>query len=210
GGRAARAEPEPDRRSLRDALSAHAGARDRDRPARPRVEGPARKDARPLSDGNRRVGSASLRAGHARSALHVDAPDPRRARAGRRRAGRPQERGRALPRGVSVFRTALCELLAIEYPIVQSGMGGVAGLEPRLAEACHRRGIKVMAMVSTVDDARTAARDGADVIVAQGGEAGGHRSVDGKPASPEATTVGLMALLPQVVDAVRVPVVAAG
>src|SRR2546428_7858631 len=67
-----------------------------------------------------------------------------------------------------------------------------------------------MAMVSTVDDARTAARDGADVIVAQGGEAGGHRSVDGKPASPEATTVGLMALLPQVVDAVRVPVVAAG
>jgi nitronate monooxygenase len=48
------------------------------------------------------------------------------------------------------------------------------------------------------------------VIVAQGSEAGGHRSIDGKPASPEATSVGVMALLPQVVDAVRVPVAAAG
>lgn len=63
---------------------------------------------------------------------------------------------------------------------------------------------------STVDDARAAAAAGADVIVAQGGEAGGHRSIDGKPASPDATAVGVMALLPQVVDAVRVPVVAAG
>src|SRR2546430_2786512 len=67
-----------------------------------------------------------------------------------------------------------------------------------------------MAMVSTVDDARTAARDGAELIVAQGGEAGGHRSIDGKPASPDATSVGVMALLPQIADAVRVPVVAAG
>src|SRR5204862_8240815 len=92
-------------------------------------------------------------------------------------------------------------------PVFSTALGA---LEPRLAEECRRRGIKVMAMVSTVEDARTAAADGADVIVAQGGEAGGHRSVDGKPASPEAATVGLMALLPQVVDAVRVPVVAAG
>jgi nitronate monooxygenase len=83
-------------------------------------------------------------------------------------------------------------------------------LEPRCAEECRRRGIKTMAMVSTVEDARTAAAGGADVVVAQGSEAGGHRSIDGKPASPEATTVGMMALLPQVVDAVRVPVVAAG
>ena len=65
-------------------------------------------------------------------------------------------------------------------------------------------------MVSTVEDARTAAAGGADVIVAQGGEAGGHRSIDGKPAAPDATIVGVIALLPQVVDAVRVPVVAAG
>jgi nitronate monooxygenase len=79
-----------------------------------------------------------------------------------------------------------------------------------LVDECHRCGIKVMAMVSTVEDARTAAVTGADVIVAQGGEAGGHRSIDGKPAAPDTTTVGLVALLPQVVDAVRAPVVAAG
>src|SRR5204862_3531476 len=102
---------------------------------------------------------------------------------------------------------AVAVILEERPPVFSTALGA---LEPRLAEECRRRGIKVMAMVSTVDDARTAARDGADVIVAQGGEAGGHRSVDGKPASPEATTVGLMALLPQVVDAVRVPVVAAG
>src|SRR2546425_9567322 len=92
-------------------------------------------------------------------------------------------------------------------PVFSSALGW---LEPGLVEDCHRRGIKVMAMVSTVEDARPAAATGVDVIVAQGGEAGGHRSINGKPASPDATTVGMMALLPQVVDAVRVPVIAAG
>src|SRR5258705_3489644 len=91
-------------------------------------------------------------------------------------------------------------------PVFSAALGW---LEPGLVEDCRGRGIKVMAMVSTVEDARTAAAGGADVIVAQGGEAGGHRAIDGKPASPEATTGGIMALLPQVVDAARVPVVAA-
>src|SRR5207302_370020 len=59
-------------------------------------------------------------------------------------------------------------------------------LEPGLADECRRRGIKVMAMVSTVADARSAAADGADLIVAQGGEAGGHRSIDGSRALQEA------------------------
>src|SRR5262249_51527315 len=58
--------------------------------------------------------------------------------------------------------------------------------------------------------ARAAAASGVDAIVAQGGEAGGHRSVGGKPASAELTTIGTIALIPQVVDAVSVPVVAAG
>lgn len=95
-----------------------------------------------------------------------------------------------------------------ERPAVFSAALG--WLHRGLVDDCHQRGIKVMAMVSTVEDARTAAASGVDVIVAQGGEAGGHRSIDGKPAAPEATTVGLIALLPQIVDAVRVPVVAAG
>jgi nitronate monooxygenase len=95
-----------------------------------------------------------------------------------------------------------------ERPPVFSAALGTPG--PGLVADCHRRGIKVMAMVASVEDARTAAADGVDVIVAQGGEAGGHRSVDGKPASPETTSLGIVVLLPQVVDVVRVPVVAAG
>src|SRR5262249_24002504 len=86
----------------------------------------------------------------------------------------------------------------------------VGWLDRRMRESCRRRGIKRVAMVSAVADARVAVAEGADVIVAQGGEAGGHRSIDGKPTTAEPTTVGTIALLPQVVDAVRVPVVAAG
>lgn len=65
-------------------------------------------------------------------------------------------------------------------------------------------------MVATVPDAREAERLGADVIAAQGAEAGGHRSVGVKPETPEHAPIGTMALAPQVAAAVRVPVVAAG
>jgi nitronate monooxygenase len=92
-------------------------------------------------------------------------------------------------------------------PVFSAALGR---LDHRLSESCRRRGIKLVAMVSTVADARVAVAEGADVIVAQGGEAGGHRSIDGKPSAADSTTVGTIALLPQVVDAVRVPVVAAG
>ncbi len=57
--------------------------------------------------------------------------------------------------------------------------------------------------------AEDAVRAGADVIVAQGMEAGGHRGAF-DAASAEATMVGSFALLPAVVDAVKVPVVATG
>jgi len=103
---------------------------------------------------------------------------------------------------------ATIKVVLDERPAVFSAALG--WLEPALADECRRRNIKIMAMVSTVEDARAATATGADVIVAQGGEAGGHRSIDGKPASSEPTTIGVMSLLPQVVDAVRVPVVAAG
>ena len=81
---------------------------------------------------------------------------------------------------------------------------------PDMVTRCHARGVKVMAMVATVQDARDVAEAGADVVVAQGGEAGGHRSVASKPVDPDAAMTGTMALVPQIVDVVRVPVVAAG
>jgi nitronate monooxygenase len=79
-----------------------------------------------------------------------------------------------------------------------------------LVRRCHERGVKVIAMIATVDDARAVAAAGVDAVVAQGGEAGGHRSTWVKRESREAATIGTMALVPQVVDAVSMPVIAAG
>lgn len=76
-----------------------------------------------------------------------------------------------------------------------------------LVARCHERGVKVMCMVANVDDARAADMAGVDVIVAQGAEAGGHRSVWRSEARAD---VGTFALVPEIVDAVKAPVVAAG
>jgi enoyl-[acyl-carrier protein] reductase II len=173
-----------------------------------------------------------------------------------------------------MFRTALTDMLGIEYPIVQAGMGGVAmgeltaavsnagalgcigaamlqppslreeirkvrdltdkpfavdlllaegmpGIPQMLeviydervpvfasglgnpgpyAEEMHRSGMKILALVGNVKNARRCAEGGADIIVAQGTEGGGHTG-----------RVATMALVPQVVDAVKPkPVAAAG
>ncbi|MER0239390.1 nitronate monooxygenase [Fulvimarina sp. MAC8] len=70
-------------------------------------------------------------------------------------------------------------------------------------------GILWFATVTSTDEARKAEAAGADVIVAQGAEAGGHRgSFDASKAQMQA--VGALALIPAIVDAVDCPVVAAG
>jgi nitronate monooxygenase/enoyl-[acyl-carrier protein] reductase II len=169
------------------------------------------------------------------------------------------------------MRTRICELLGIDYPIIQAGMsiftsaelvcavsnaGGLGSLgcwrrpaddlerqlgvirsrterpfainhvvpaldetvfamtlrarpalvslalgDPgKLVERIHDAGSKVMQQVTTVAQARQAAERGVDIIVAQGSDGGGYIG-----------SVGTMALVPQVVDAVRpLPVVAAG
>lgn len=74
------------------------------------------------------------------------------------------------------------------------------GLEPSAITKAKRAGLVVMASIGTADEARVAQDAGADIIVAQGWEAGGH--VWGQ--------VSTMALIPAVVDAVSIPVVAAG
>ncbi len=112
------------------------------------------------------------------------------------------------PDAVPDIIAAQIEVLLEERPAVFSVGLGDPG--PELTARCRERGIKVVAMVSTVDDARAVAASGVDVVVAQGSEAGGHRSTWVKRASPDSASVGAMALVPQVVDAVDVPVVAAG
>jgi nitronate monooxygenase len=79
-----------------------------------------------------------------------------------------------------------------------------------MVQRCHERGMKVVAMVNTPRQARMVEGVGVDAIVAQGSEAGGHRSLRIKPDRLGAEGVGTLALVPQVVDAVSVPVIAAG
>jgi nitronate monooxygenase len=81
---------------------------------------------------------------------------------------------------------------------------------PDMVRRCHERGVKVIAMVTTARQARVVEGVGVDAIVAQGSEAGGHRSLGVKPDRVAAAGVGTLALIPQVVDAVSVPVIAAG
>jgi len=69
-------------------------------------------------------------------------------------------------------------------------------------------GCAIMSSATTVAEARSLEAGGADVVIAQGFEAGGHRGSFSE--SPGAGMVGTMALVPQIVDAVRVPVIAAG
>jgi nitronate monooxygenase len=124
----------------------------------------------------------------------------------RRQLGLPATTARP-PAVPDLIDAAFEVILEERVPVWSIGLGNASTAQ---IERAHARGIKVMAMVTTVDDARTVERNGVDVIVAQGGEAGGHRSTWVKGATAEAACVGTMTLVPQVVDAVRVPVVAAG
>ncbi|RKG60774.1 nitronate monooxygenase [Corallococcus sp. AB011P] len=83
------------------------------------------------------------------------------------------------------------------------------GIPPApVLEAFRSRGILVVGTATNVREAQALEAAGVDAIVAQGSEAGGHRGSFG--GSFEAGMVGTMALVPQMVDAVRVPVIASG
>ena len=81
-------------------------------------------------------------------------------------------------------------------------------LPPAALAALHARGLFVMGTATTVEEALALERAGVDAVVTQGSEAGGHRGTF--LGSFEAAMIGTLALVPQVVDAVRVPVVASG
>jgi nitronate monooxygenase len=115
----------------------------------------------------------------------------------------PPDAGNSTPPDFS----AQCEaLLAAAPPVVSSVMGIYP---PAYVARLKERGIAWFAAVSTVKEARLAEDAGADVIVAQGMEAGGHRAAF-EAADAERKMVGLFSLVPAIIDAVRVPVVATG
>jgi nitronate monooxygenase len=106
-----------------------------------------------------------------------------------------------------VIADAIDVILGERVPVWSIGLGDPGA---DLVARCHARDVIVMPMVATVDDARTVAEAGVDLIVAQGSEAGGHRSTWRKRGMPHDAAIGTMVLVPQVVDAVEQPIVAAG
>ena len=85
----------------------------------------------------------------------------------------------------------------------------VFGVPPAyVIDECRRRSIITIGTATTVDEAVALESSGVDVVVASGFEAGGHRPSFLR--SPEASLTGLFSLLPQVCDAVDIPVIAAG
>jgi nitronate monooxygenase len=100
-----------------------------------------------------------------------------------------------------------CDAVLQAAPAAASSVMGL--YPPEFVARLKARGIAWWATVTTVAEARAAADAGADVIVAQGMEAGGHRGAfDASRAMTD--LVGLCALVPAVADAVDLPIVAAG
>lgn len=112
------------------------------------------------------------------------------------------------------FNDALCQLVEEFAPEVVSFHFGLPE-QPLLARV-RATGARIISSATSVDEALWLERHGADAIIAQGAEAGGHRGIflgndlGGDPLDVAGTQAGTMALVPQVVDAVRVPVIAAG
>ncbi len=104
------------------------------------------------------------------------------------------------------FDAALCAAVEELKPEVVSFHFGLP--EAALFKRVKDTGCVVMASATTVEEALWIEAHGCDVVIAQGFEAGGHRGMF--LTDNPATQVGTFALLPQIVDAVKLPVIAAG
>ncbi|RVU15084.1 NAD(P)H-dependent flavin oxidoreductase [Methylobacterium oryzihabitans] len=103
--------------------------------------------------------------------------------------------------------SAQCDALIEAAPAVVSSVMGL--YPPDVVARLKAKGIAWWANVSTVAEAMAAEAAGADAVAVQGAEAGGHRGCF-EAGQAEAGMVGLVALVPAVADAVRIPVVATG
>lgn len=102
------------------------------------------------------------------------------------------------------FEEQLEVLVEEDVPVISFHFGA----DPDAVRKAQARGAKVLCSATTVAEARELEQAGIDAVIAQGAEAGGHRgtfSIDYRHA-----LIGTLALVPQVADAVNIPVIAAG
>jgi len=110
----------------------------------------------------------------------------------------------------TAFDATMCEIVEETKPEIVSFHFGLP--EPRLLDRLKASGFLIMGSATTADEARWLEERGTDVVIAQGFEAGGHRGIflTQDMSADLARQAGTFALVPQVVDAVKVPVIAAG
>jgi len=104
------------------------------------------------------------------------------------------------------FDDKMCDLVMEFHPEVVSFHFGLP--DKHLLHRVRSVGAKILSSATSVGEARWLEDQGCDAIIAQGFEAGGHRGMF--LTQDVSTQVGTMALVPQVVDAVTVPVIASG
>ncbi len=104
------------------------------------------------------------------------------------------------------FDTDYCAAVEEVHPEIVSFHFGLP--EPSLVERLKQRGIIILSSATSVSEAKWLEQNGCDAIIAQGSEAGGHRAMFLEQSI--ATQTGLFSLIPQIVDAVTIPVIAAG
>ncbi|HUK65572.1 MAG TPA: nitronate monooxygenase [Anaeromyxobacteraceae bacterium] len=103
------------------------------------------------------------------------------------------------------FREQLAIVLDESVPVFSVTSGA---LDREDVQALRRQGTVVFGTATTLCEASVLAESGVQAVVVQSSEAGGHRATFTAPA--EKALVGMMALLPRVADAVKIPLVAAG